>query len=239
LKKCVAITGILFLCSKILLSQPSYNYTAYSVGAGGGLVRASADLAKQINKSAVFLNLNYNYSPFTTITAEIQAGKLAGGDCTTDQHTRAFENNYKAAFLYADLQAGEYMDYRNSVFLNILKNFYAGTGFGVIHNKMGFIQRTSLNDPGYVFPGEDASTEVMLPLRFGYEFKFYDYYREPNIRVNINVQQTWVYGEGLDGYNDSPTVFKNYYVDRYLMFSVGIKYGFGNPVSYKKPIRRF
>lgn len=239
MKKRINITVLLLLSSNILFAQLSYNYTGYSVGLGGGLALASADLAKKINKNAFFVNLNYNYSPYTTFTAELQAGKLAGGDRVTDIARRAFENSFKAVVFYADLQAGEYIDYRNRGFLNIIKNFYAGTGFGVIHNRMTSIQRTSLNDPKYTFPGQDASTELMLPVRIGYEFKFYNDYQEPQTRVNINYQINWVYGEGLDGYNDPSTMFRNNYVDRYSLLSVSVKYSFGNPISYKKPIRAF
>lgn len=230
---------MLFLCSKILVAQLSYNYAGYSIGVGGGLARASADLSKEINKTAFYVNFNYNYTPFTTFTAELQAGKLAGGDPLTDKDTRGFENSFKAVILYADFQLGEYINYQNRGFLNIVKNIYGGTGFGVIHNQMDFVQRTSLIDPTYVFPGQDSSTELLIPARIGYEFKFYNEFQEPYIRLNLGYQQTWVYGEGLDGYNDPPTKFKNNHVDRYALFSVGVKYGFGTPVSYKKPIRGF
>ncbi|MVN20026.1 hypothetical protein [Mucilaginibacter arboris] len=239
MRKSIVLIAWLFLSSKICIAQLSYNFSNYSIGAGSGLTRAFADVAKQINKTAYFVNLNYNYSPFTTFTGELQIGKLAGGDIVTDPYKRAFENSFKAAIIYADFQAGEYIEYRYSSFLNIIKNFYAGTGIGVIHNSMSFIQRTSLDDPGYIFPGQDASTELMLPVRFGYEFKLYNSYHEPYIRINAGCQMNWVYGEGLDGYNDPPTKFKNHYVDRYGMIGAGIKYSFGNAVSYKKPIRAF
>ncbi len=237
MRKSTAIIVLLLLCNKILLAQLSYNYTGYSIGAGGGLARAYADLAGHLNKQAFFVNFNYNYTPYTTFTAELQAGTLASGSPLTDKDTRAFKNNFKAVVFYADLQAGEYIDYRYSTFSNIIKNIYVGSGFGVVHNKMAFIQRTSLNNPGYVFPGQDASTELMLPLRIGYEFKFFNFYEEPQVRLNIGYQMSWVYGEGLDGYNDPQKMFKNNYVDRYSLISIGIKYGFGTPVSYKKPIR--
>ncbi|WP_299290484.1 hypothetical protein [uncultured Mucilaginibacter sp.] len=239
MKKIAAFTSILFLCSKISFAQLSYNFSNYSVGIGGGIVRADADLAQHTTKEAIFGTLNYNYSPYITITGELQAGKLAGGNPQTDKDTRAFVNNYKAAILYGDIQAGEFIDYQYRDLLNILKNIYVGTGIGVIHNSMAFVQRVSLNNPGYVFPGENSSTELMVPLRIGYELKFFNYYQEPHIRLNFGYQMNWVYGEGLDGYNDPPSMFRNNHVDRYSMISIGVKYNFGNPVSYKKPIGRF
>ncbi len=239
MKKSAFLIVILLLCSKILSAQSSYNFTGYSVGAGGGIARADADLAQHISKSAFFVNFNYNYSPFTTFTAEVQAGNLAGGNPKTDKDTRAFVNGFKAILFYVDFQAGEIIDYDNRPVLNVIKNFYAGTGFGAIHNQMTFIQRNSIIDPSYVFPGQNASTELMLPLRIGYEFKFYNQYLEPFVRLSVGYQMNWVYGEGLDGYNDPSSIFKNNHVDRYSLTSICLKYSFGNPVSYKKPIRRF
>lgn len=204
-----------------------------------GVARADADIAQHISKEAIFGTLNYNYSPYITITGELQAGKLAGGNPNTDKDTRAFVNNYKAISLYGDIQAGEFIDYQYRKLLNILKNVYIGTGVGIMHNAMAFVQRASLNNPGYVFPGEDSSTEIMIPLRIGYEWKFFNRYQEPSVRLNVGYQVSLVYGEGLDGYNDPPSKFRNDHVDRYSLVSVGVKYNFGRPVSYKKPIGKF
>lgn len=239
MKKHAVLTLILFLCTKFLFAQLSYNYLGYSVGAGFGVTRADADIAQHLSKGAAFINFNYNFSPFTTGTAEIQSGQLAGGDPKTDKDTRAFVNTYEAALIYADFQAGEIINYEDRPILNVLKNFYAGTGFGFIHNHMSFVQRASLNNPGYVFPGRDNSTEIMLVFRGGYEFKFYNQYHEPGVRLDVGFEENLAYGEGLDGYDDPSSVFKNNHVDRYAFVHVGLKYSFGNPISFRKPIRRF
>lgn len=230
---------ILLLCSKILVAQLSYNYSLYSIGLGGGIARAFADVPKEITTAAFFANFNYSYGPYITFSAELQAGKLAGGDTKTDTHTRVFKNSFATAVFYADLQAGEFIDYQNRDFLNIIKNFYLGTGVGFVHNNMTQIQRTSLIDPTYVFPGRDVSTEIMVPFRFGYEFKFYNDYQEPYVKLNLGYEMNWVYGEGLDGYADPPAKFKNNHVDRYAQIFICVKRSFGNPTSYKKPIRGY
>ncbi|MGI4749023.1 MAG: hypothetical protein ACRYFB_00190 [Janthinobacterium lividum] len=239
MKKFAVLTCTLFLCTKFLYAQLSYNYLGYSIGAGAGVTRADADLTKHLNKGAAFVNFNYNLSPFSTLTTELQAGQLAGGDPHTDKDTRGFINTYEAILLYGDFQAGEIINYEDNRILNALKNFYAGTGFGFIHNQMTFIQRKSLNNPGYVFPGRDASIEIMLVFRAGYEFKFYNQYHEPGVRLDVGYEENLAYGEGLDGYDDPPTQFRNNHVDRYAFVHVGLKYNFGNPVSFRKPIRRF
>lgn len=238
MKKSV-LTLILFLCSKFLFAQLSYNYLGYSVGAGAGITRADADITQHVNKGAAFINLNYNFSPFTTVTAEVQVGQLAGGNPNTDKDTRAFVNTYQAVLIYADFQAGEIINYEDNRILNVLKNFYVGPGFGFIHNHMSFVQRQSLSDIGYVFPGRDNSIEAMLVVRGGYEFKFYNQYHEPGVRLDIGLEENLAYGEGLDGYNDPPTKFRNNHVDRYAFVHIGLKYSFGIPISFRKPIRRF
>ena len=239
MKKTVVLALVLFLCSKFLYAQPSYNFLGFSVGGGLGVARADADVAQHVSKTAYFINANYNYSPFTTFTAELQAGNLAGGNPKTDKDTRAFVNAYQAILFYGDLQAGGLINYEDRPVLNALKNFYAGTGFGVIHNHMTFVQRRSLSDPSYIFPGQDNSTEIMLVLRIGSEIKLYNQYHEPSVRLDIGLEENLVYGEGLDGYNDPSTKFSNNHVDRYALFHIGAKYNFGIPVSFRKPIRRF
>lgn len=239
MKKHALLTSILFLCSKFLFAQLSYNYLGYSVGAGFGVTRADADLREHLNKGAAFVNFNYNFSPFTTGTVELQFGQLGGGHPNTDKDTRAFINTYEAVIIYADFQAGEIINYQDRRVLNILKNFYVGTGFGFIHNQMTFIQRQSLSDPGYIFPGRDNSIEAMLVFRGGYEFKFYNQYHEPGVRLDVGFEENLAYGEGLDGYADPPSQFRNDHVDRYAFVHIGLKYNFGIPISFRKPIRRF
>lgn len=235
LKKIILL--LLFLFSGIIASAQDYNYQEYSIGAGGSITRAYVDVAQQKGRRAFNLNANYNYSPFVTVGGELQIGKLAGGDQVDNAHLREFANSYTAFIIYADLQAGEIIDYDNSLFLDALKNFYAGTGIGAIRNKMILIERVKPDGSGYVFPGKDKSINLLVPFRFGYEFKIYNNYGEPQIRLNLGYQMNVTFGEGLDGYNDPPSKFKNNALDMYSQMSVGIKFGFGNLTSYHKPIR--
>lgn len=239
MKKRFYIFLFLLFAQKLLFAQLSYNFKGYSIGVGGGVATAFADLAEHSSKSAYFANLNYNYTPYTTFTIEYQTGELVGGNIISNKDTRAFKNNFNAILIYADVQAGEFINYRNRTFLNIIKNFYLGAGLGFIDNRMAFVQRNSLIDPSYTFPGKDASTEQMLSLRLGYEFKFFNAYQEPGIRMRIGAESNLAYGEGLDGYDDPESKFKNHKVDRYTIISLSVRYSFGHSVSYKKPIRSY
>ncbi|MEB0248725.1 hypothetical protein QN344_01200, partial [Mucilaginibacter sp. 5B2] len=137
-----------------------------------------------------------------------------------------------------DVQAGEVINYQGSTVLNVLKNFYLGAGIGGIANSV-VTQRTSVIDPTYTFPGKDNGINLIVPLRFGYEFKFYNEYDQPNVRLDIGYQHNLTFGEGLDGYADPSTKFKNNALDQYRQITVGIKVNFGGQNSYDKEIRGY
>ncbi|WP_183557191.1 hypothetical protein [Mucilaginibacter sp. SP1R1] len=226
-------------------AQSGYNYYEFGVGGGISYGRAYADTKTQYYHPGFNLNIVYNYNPFLPIALEFQMGKLSGGGRTPDKDPfgRQYANVYKALILHADLQAGDIIDYSYSSFLNAIKNFYIGTGIGAIDNNMTDIQRTNLYPQNggysYVFPGKNKSINLLVPLRFGYEFKIFDSYDEPAYTISIGYQHNVVFGEGLDGYNDPPQKFKNNAVDQYAQFVIGFKYNFGNTVSYNKLIRHF
>ena len=140
--------------------------------------------------------------------------------------------------LYFDIQAGEVMDYQGSTVLNVLKNFYVGSGIGGIINSVK-TQRVSVINPPYMFPGKDSGVNLIVPLRFGYEFKFYNEYDQPNIRLDIGYEHNITFGEGIDGYADPTTKFKNNALDQYRQITVGIKVNFGGQNSYDKEIRGY
>jgi hypothetical protein len=79
----------------------------------------------------------------------------------------------------------------------------------------------------------------MIPLRVGYEFKVFDDYNEPSWAIDVTYIHSLAFGEGLDGYNDPPSKFKNNAIDQYRQISIGFTYYFGTVVSYNKLIRDF
>ncbi|WP_144913352.1 hypothetical protein [Mucilaginibacter frigoritolerans] len=225
-------------------AQSGYNYYEWGWGADVSYERGYTNITKQNSHVGANLNLVYNYNPYLPITAELQFGQLSGGGLTTnlDPFGRKYTNNFKALIVHADVQLGAAIDYDGSWVLNALKNFYAGTGFGIVINS-NKVQRTNViaaNGPlSYVFPGRDNSISPAIPLRFGYEFKIYDDYNQPSFAIDLGYVHSFVYGEGLDGYNDPGSKFKNDSSDQYRQITIGFKYYFGNTVSYIKQIRTF
>jgi hypothetical protein len=236
LKKFLLLVFVL-LSVKFARAQSGYNYPEFAVGAGASYVRALADLRQQKNNMAFHVDFTYNYSPYIPITAEFQFGKLSGGDRLTDKDTREFENSYKALILHGDFEMGEAIDYSNSTVLNVLKGFYIGSGVGLISNNMTKIYRYSAIDPTYMFPGTNSSINLLIPIRFGYEIKFFNDYDEPSFSVNLGYTHNVTIGEGLDGYADPQIIFKNNAPDQYSQIVIGFKYHFGDITAYTKNIR--
>jgi hypothetical protein len=233
-------------------AQSGYNYQEWGVGGDLSYERGYTNITKQFNHIAFNVNAIYNFNPYMPVEAEIQSGTLSGGglsptgglDPSLDPYGRGYTNHYVAVVFHVDAQLGSAIDYSGSWILNIIKNFYVGTGFGLISNNNNSI-RYSVNappypDPGYYkFPGVDHNIDFMIPLRAGYEFKIFDDYNEPSMAIDIGYVHSFAFAEGLDGYDDPESKFKNDAIDQYRQVTIGFKYYFGRVVSYNKLIRDF
>ena len=241
MKKYIILIAITFACFAAK-AQGGYNYNSFGFGIGGGMVHPLADLKKGFNDKAFNANLTYYFNPYVPVVLEFQMGKLRGGgnDVTLDKDTRRFENKYKALMLHVDYQLGDAIDYYRSGFLNIIKNFYGGIGVGAIFNQVDANRYSLIQiNPPYKFPGNDKSVNVIVPVRFGYEFKIYDYYGVPKFGIDIGYQHYVTFGEGLDGYGDPTATFKNNSPDQFRQISIGLKYNFGIEHSYDKSIKGY
>lgn len=242
------VFGFTFVTVK---AQSGFNYYEFGAGISASYGKAEADLKKQDYHPAVSLNFVYNYSPFLPITAELQKGTFSGGGALKSQDFsgRYFTNSYLSFNVHGDLQAGEILDYSDSWVLDRIKGLYIGTGIGFIYNNMTRIERFNrFPENGVVYPdpnsaegfqGKNNSMNVIFPLRLGYEFKLFDDYDQPRYGIDISVQHYFAPGEGLDGYNDPTSKYKNNAMDQYTFVTIGFKYNFGNTTSYVKLIRKF
>ncbi len=245
MKKYILLFTAILLASAAR-AQSGYNYQEWGIGAGAFYERGYTNITYQVSHVGFDAFAVYNYNPYLPVEFEIQKGMLSGGglgpgntiDPTLDPFGREYTNNYVAAIVHADFQLGGAIDYEGSWFLNAVKNFYAGTGLGLISNS-NKVQRTSVVEPSYVFPGENSSIDFMLPLRVGYEFKIFDEYNEPSMAIEVGYIHTIAFGEGLDGYDDPSSKFKNNALDQYRQIEISFKYYFGRVVSYNKLIRTF
>ncbi|GAB3923769.1 porin family protein [Mucilaginibacter myungsuensis] len=234
--KNIFITLVLF--SAVSFSaQAQYEFPEWGIGGSVGMVRPYSDTRINDTQRAFALDLFWNYSPYLPFSFEAQTGRLAGGGATADPYGRFFVNDYLALDLHGDLQLGEVVDFQGNFLLERLKGFYSGIGVGAMFNNLTSIQRVDPTNSTYIFPGKEKSVSILVPLRWGYEFKVFNYYDVPIISINLNYTHYLTFAESLDGYDDPSSKFKNNAQDMYRYISVGVKLNFGNTRQYFKPIR--
>lgn len=215
------------------------NYYKLAAGSGGGANISYTDVRNKGNLGYSTCTAFDVYVTSNIIAGlETQIGMVRGGQ--NDPHLRAFRNSYFAVTANAKAQLGEFIDfdylYRYNPILNSLKGFYIGSGIGFIQNSMNpgsTVVRVKPDGSNYTFPGEDKSRNLILPINLGLNVYFPDYWGDDRFVVNANFQTNYIFGEGLDGYNDPPAIFENIKADMYINFTVGFKYLFG-PVGIKK-----
>ena len=229
MKEHLVKTSLFFLiiCFTTLVSkaQSGDNYAQYDIGLAGSYNSVTSDVQTAKSTITPALTFNYNQTPFINYILEVQIGKLQGGDSTKDALGRQFSNSFAAFYFRAQLQMGEIIDYAQSPAANAFKNFYISSGVGYLINHMTNIHQASLTMP-IVY----NSTEIVIPLRVGYEFKIFNDYGEPRFRIDIAYQKNFVLGDELDGF------VANKNNDSYSQITLGLKYALGSFVSYRKQI---
>jgi hypothetical protein len=182
LKKLILFFGCLLLAIGV---KAQYNYSEWGFGGGVSLTRPYSDLKQNDNGKSFNADIYYNYSPYLPFALEAQFGQLSGGNDVTDESHRFFKSNFVGLSLHGDVQLGGITDFENSYILQRLKGLYIGTGVGVMIDNITSIRRYAQNVPDYRFPGQDHSVTLLVPLRFGYEFKIFDAYDEPFMSINL------------------------------------------------------
>ncbi|RYE11086.1 MAG: hypothetical protein EOP44_01525 [Sphingobacteriaceae bacterium] len=228
------------LASFTVSAQIGYNYDQFSLGLGISSVKIKGDLNTTYAKAAPSVNLSYHVTPFVTFSTEAQFGRLesANADTAYAVYGEQSSNKFTTVMFHGDVQLGEFINYNDDFssipiltkILNGAKNIYVGTGVGVIFNKMDFINRTDFKDPNFAYTGLDKSTELIIPIRIGYEYKIYNAYDEPQIRLNLGYQANLSTGDNMDG------IKSGHYGDWFSQITFGIKVGIGGVTSYRKPI---
>ncbi|RYY34576.1 MAG: hypothetical protein EOP46_12990 [Sphingobacteriaceae bacterium] len=222
---------ILFAIAIPAKAQLGHNYSQVDIGISGNANIVFGDIQKLRVTPSGSVSLNYNpHSPFVNYIAEIQFGRLAGGDSVNTSSGREFKNNYVAYIARAQVQAGEFYDYSNSQIANFLKNAYLSAGVGLVSNNIVEISRFTAAEKGYTSPGKNRSTEFFIPIRAGYEFKLYNAYEEPFFKIDLAYQWNIMTSDNLDGFDAGQ---RN---DIWGQVSLGIKFAIGSSTSYRKRI---
>ncbi|GGI23243.1 hypothetical protein GCM10008119_06690 [Pedobacter mendelii] len=223
-----------------MFSNAQSNYFKWSYGFGAGANYSKTDVVKGNWGHTISGNIDYNFTPFITGGLEGQYGMVQGGDIYTDPNNRQFVNKYTGINANVKFMLGEFTNYNKTNFLYKIRGLYAGIGIGAINNNITDIVRIKPSfayDAGYgPFPGEDKSVNLWVPINLGINFYMNDGWGYVRYVININAQSNFTFGEGLDGYNDPETRFKNYDPDTYNVYSIGFKYYFGNIKVYRKTL---
>lgn len=237
--KVISLTILLITLTK--LSGAQSNYFKWSYGISAGPNYSKTDVYKGNWGHTISGVVDHHFTPFITGGLEAQYGMVQGGDIVTDPHNRQFVNKYTGLNANLKFMLGEFIDYKQTNFLYNIRGLYLGMGVGAVKNNITDIVRYKPSwaayDPGYgPFPGADKSTNLWVPVNLGINFFLNDNWGFVRYAINLNAQTNFTFGEGLDGYDDSETVFQNYNPDMYNVYSIGFKYYFGNVKVYRKTL---
>jgi len=231
--KATTATLLISLICLTAKAQLGHDYAQYDVGFGSSASRVIGSDAESVTVTpTVQANFTYNFSPFVNYVLEVQGGSLKGGSYSSPSR-RYFENQFTAVIFRAQLQAGELIHYSESGFMNIIKNFYGSTGVGFVINKLNIDPTLRVPDvSGFYSPGRNHSNQMLIPTRVGYEFKIFNKYNQPSVKIDLGYQLNYVLGDDLDGFETGAS--KN---DVYDQFSIGLKFAIGGITSYRKSIK--
>ena len=234
--KTTLITLLLLPVALISKAQIGYDFAQYDMGFGVAANKVYGDAETVKTTPSAYLNFTYNQTPFVNYIAEFQAGKLEGGDISS-QSGRTFKNSYTALVFRVQLQAGEFIDYSNSTIKDVFKNVYLSTGFGYVINDIRDGNRESKVLLGYTTPGEDKSNELYIPTRIGYEFKVFNKYDQPSFKIDIGYQLNFDLSDNLDSF--TPVDANGKHIgsnDRFSQITLGFKLALGGVTSYRKSV---
>lgn len=205
-------------------AQIGYNYSQYDLGASVGFNSAKTDFVLPRNTYSFIGHFTYNYTPYVNFIAEIQAGAIKADSLVVLPGTGVnFANDFTTVSFRAQLQAGELFDYSQSQIMNGLKNFYISSGVGVVYTNLKVYELDQLLV-------ENKSSTIYIPLKVGYEFKFFNSYNEPFLKLDAGYQMNYVLSDNFDG------ITSGKYSDAFTQFVIGLKFAIGGKTSYRKAI---
>lgn len=207
------IAAILLFFSATVQAQ---RYDQLTFGAGGGLAAAYAGAPIAQTNPVFYVDAAYYPFPLVNAGVELQDGQLSGTTTLQNRNHKAFTNNYKAVVLDANLFLGAFFQPGGSGFFNIIRNFYAGAGYGDMINQINYLS-LGVNSA----PNRESNNLRMIPFKLGYEYNIInDRFSEPVLKLDLSFRFNYIIGKGVDGYYDNYT--RSF--DFYNFYAVGLKY---------------
>jgi hypothetical protein len=231
ISKITFLTVIVCCTAFVAKAQLGFDFSHYELGTGIALNTVSGNAQTQTQTPSLQLNFTYNTTPFVNFVFEGQFGKIAGGDSLTTSTGRQFTADLTAFVFRGQLQLGEILDYSQSPFENAIKNLYGSIGIGYVISHITNINRYSIKTPGEYTAGVLNSQEPMIPIRIGYEFKIFNKYQQPAVKIDLAYAYNYDLSDNLDGF----VVDGKHQV--YSQICIGVKFAIaGDIVSYRKPV---
>lgn len=193
-------------------------YQQVSIDGGGGVSQAFAGaISPQINP-AFYGGMSYYPIHDLNFTGLVQGGVLSGNTLPRAEDPKQFRNSYTALDAEANVYLGIFFNHDNGAFLNALKGFYAGAGFGYMSCRITNAQLKAVDITDHI-----SNNLKFIPLRSGYEFDLlHNQYQEPLLKVILSSTLYYVADRGLDGYYDPTSSARGFFVS----YTVGVKYTF-------------
>ena len=232
LSKTTFLTMLVCCLTLLAKAQVGYNYSKVDLGTSLNFNSVQGDATKKLTSSYGF-NITYHATPYWNFVLETQLGTLQGGNIALDGNNQPFSRYFKSNFtsfeLREQLQFGEIIDYSDNNFYNAIKNFYSSIGVGVLINQATHKDLNNQSNPNSLITTN--TNEMFIPLRVGYEFKIFNDYDQPYIKVDLGLQVNAMFSDYLDGYAyGSTTDFK-------LQETIGVKFAIGaGNISYRKQV---
>lgn len=224
------ITLLITAFSSIGRAQPVYNYSKFDFGIAGAINKPFTDEQSTDYKPSGLVNITYNQTPFINYVAELQGGQLTGQSNYSITNKRDFNTKFATASLRGQLQVGQVVNYYNNRFLNAIKNLYLSGGVGAIYTR-STVNSIIFQDNEYSNAvSKPSDYAIYIPARVGYEFKIFNYDKEPFIKIDVGYQFNYLFGDSLDGYKSGNSN------DSFSQFTLGIKFAVPGVASYKRPI---
>ena len=199
---------------------------------GGGIGAATAYAGAALPKTDVAFDIDAGFYPVADgfINLQAQSGTLAGAAEPGSINHKSFQNRYKSLTINAQLFLGIFYEESNSGFLNFIRNFYGGSGYGVIINNTTNVSVAAAKTQDVV-----TNRLGIIPVTGGYEFNVLrNGHNEPMLKVNISSVFYYVPSKGLDGYNDVHAASYSYFT----YFGIGFKYIFAVPARPHRDYNR-
>lgn len=224
LLKNIIFTLLICVFSVAAKAQFGYNYSQYEFGLSAGLTTPKTDFSKSKKGYAAGASFTYNFTPYINYIAEVQVGSVNADSLTIIPGSHLnFTNDFTTVSFRAQLQMGELIDYSQSQFTNFFKNIYISGGVGVIYTDL------KIYDSGFL-SAESKGSNVYIPLKVGYEFKFFNSYNEPRMKLDIGYQHNLIMSDAFDGISYGSNK------DAFRQLVVGVKFALGGETSYRKSI---